>query len=183
MGSRVRVPYAPRITLIIRKFYKKHPEKYPLFTFPGVFVCFSAETLGLPSIFNNFIADVKPAARTAANPIPLSTQRNGFVFGYFSSSVCAVSFVSASAVVFCVSVTSVSVAVVTFVSVVFCLSPFITMRPVVSDFTLGGFFNPSIAGNKSVLCRRGCLIALLPFRWLSGQALRLPSPMPCACLH
>lgn len=34
------VPMAPRITLIIRKFYKKHPEKYPLFTFPGVFCLF-----------------------------------------------------------------------------------------------------------------------------------------------
>lgn len=36
----VKVPEAPRITLIIRKFYKKHPEKYPLFTFPGVFCLF-----------------------------------------------------------------------------------------------------------------------------------------------
>ena len=34
------LPNAPRITLIIRKFYKKHPEKYPLFTFPGVFCLF-----------------------------------------------------------------------------------------------------------------------------------------------
>lgn len=38
--AQVIVPSTPRITLIIRKFYKKHPEKYPLFTFPGVFCLF-----------------------------------------------------------------------------------------------------------------------------------------------
>lgn len=44
-------PYAPRITLIIRKFYKKHPEKYPLFTFPGVFCLFCCRNSRLTFYF------------------------------------------------------------------------------------------------------------------------------------
>lgn len=40
-----------RITLIIRKFYKKHPEKYPLFTFPGVFCLFCCRNSRLTFYF------------------------------------------------------------------------------------------------------------------------------------
>lgn len=49
--AQVIVPSAPRITLIIRKFYKKHPEKYPLFTFPGVFCLFCCRNSRLTFYF------------------------------------------------------------------------------------------------------------------------------------
>ena len=51
IGLQGQVPYAPRITLIIRKFYKKHPEKYPLFTFPGVFCLFCCRNSRLTFYF------------------------------------------------------------------------------------------------------------------------------------
>lgn len=49
--AKVKLPSAPRITLIIRKFYKKHPEKYPLFTFPGVFCLFCCRNSRLTFYF------------------------------------------------------------------------------------------------------------------------------------